>query len=387
MDGDVTAVAQQALSCGRKKESPCPGEIRTRGNPNRKDLDCIMRSQNGDEQRPEEGWLDEAYLARLSTKFDRLSDVAGRFGAFANSAMESFAQVFVSLPIFELIVTIGAFVSSGLAAELGLEVLAGLVFAQAAALYLVSHYRKIAMHPVGLGAIFLSILTGAINTGAAVYLGLVAHDAAEAPRFIVYLVAFSGGLSILYYYIAKMFTAEQVATRKVLAVETAARLAEISRSAAAQRERDGTLATMQQTRLTMEKNALLALAKDPTMAEIQKRAMWLTIVKEIMVQYEVKPQEKLGKKLLELAEKAVMMDGETAAAAPAPAAAAPAPAPAAAPSAPSAPRRRQLPEALEKALAGLSEEEAQALLDAAAAGDFLEPATNGYSNGHGKNGA
>lgn len=367
------------------------------GEEQNKDLDCTMSEQQNDTvpEEVEESWFSEEYLNRLAVRIDRLSDVASQLGEFANSAMESFAQVFVSLPVLELIVTIGAFVSSGLAAKLGMEVLAGLVFAQAAALYLVSHYRKMAMHPIGLLAIFLAVLTGAVNTGAAVYLGLTVHSPEAAPQFTILLPAFSGGLSVLYYYVAKMFTAEQVAMRRTFSIETSAKLAEIQRSAAAQRKRETTLAEMQQTRLDMEHTALTALSADKIMQEIQKRAMWGTVVKDIMSLYDVKPQERTGKQILALMEKALkeetaVSDGSASAADSAPAAdsatvADSAPTPPA-----TKPRRRRrngLPEALEKAIAGLSEEEAQALLEAAGAGDFLEPATNGYSNGHGKNGA
>lgn len=257
---------------------------------------------------PAQSWLSEENLNQLGQRFDRLSDVADRFGTFANSAMESMAQVFVTLPALELIVTISAFVASGLASQLGIEVLAGLVFAQACALYLVSHYRHIAMHPVGLAAIYAAIVTGAVNTGTAVWLALTVHDGVNVPQFALLLPAFSGGASVLYYYAAKMFTAQQVATRRRLAVEMAENLAEIRRSAEAQRERDGALATMQQTRLNMEKTALLALANDPRMMEIQKRAMYLTVVNSILTQYAIQSHSKLGKQLFELADKAVNGD-------------------------------------------------------------------------------
>lgn len=255
---------------------------------------------------PRESWLSEDNLNQLGKRFDMLSTAADKFGSFANSAMESAAQIFVTLPALELIVTIGAFVASGLASQLGIEVLAGLVFAQAAALYLVSHYRHIAMHPIGLAAIYLAIVTGAVNTGAAVYLALTVHGASAAvPTFATLLPAFSGGLSIMYYYAAKMFTAEQVATRRRLAVESAENLAEIKRASQAQRQRAAALDAMQLTRLEMERDALNDLANDPRMAEIQKRAMYLTVVNAILNQYAIQSNSKLGKQLLELADKAV----------------------------------------------------------------------------------
>lgn len=262
-------------------------------------------SENPNHPTPRESWLSEENLNQLGQRFDLLSTAADKFGGFANSAMESGAQIFVTLPALELIVTISAFVASGLASQLGIEVLAGLVFAQACALYLVSHYRNIAMHPVGLAAIYAAIVTGAVNTGTAVWLALTVHDGVNVPPFAILLPAFSGGASVLYYYAAKMFTARQVANRRRLAVESTNELAEIRRAAEAQRNRDTTLETMQQTRLNMEETALLALANDPRMMEIQKRAMYLTVVNSILTQYTIQPQSKLGKQLLELADKAV----------------------------------------------------------------------------------
>lgn len=245
-----------------------------------------------------------------SQNLSQVSAVAKQVGAVANTLIDSIAEFGAFIPLLEIIVTIAAFYAAGLGAMFGVEVLVGLVFAQLAALYLTAHYRGVAMSGLGLASIFLSIIVGAANTGLAVFLALNAHSETGIPQLAWQFPAFSAALAVLFMYGAKMFTHEQVANRRRLAVEATNELAEIKRRHDAQTNMNTTRDNMLQTRADMEETAMNELANDPRMQAIQKRAMWITVVKDIMNQYDVRENSKLGKQLLGLADEAVSNDGQ-----------------------------------------------------------------------------
>lgn len=247
-----------------------------------------------------------------SNQLSQVSDIAKQVGGVANTLIDSVAEFGAFIPLLEILVTIAAFYAAGLGEFFGIEVLVGLVFAQIGALYLTAHYRGIAMSGIGQAAIYLSVIVGAANTGLAVYLALNAHSAAGLNPLAWQFPAFSAGLAVLFMYAAKIFTHEQVANRRRLQVESENEIAEITRARAAERATNTARSRMQQTRLNMESTALDDLANDARMQAIQKRAMYLTVVQDILTQYQIHPSTKLGKSLLGLADEAVNVGGETA---------------------------------------------------------------------------
>lgn len=240
-----------------------------------------------------------------SNQLSQVSDIAKQIGGVANTVIDSMAEFGAFIPLLEIVVTIAAFWAAGLGEFFGVEVLIGLVFAQIGALYLTAHYRGVAMATMGQAAIYLAIVVGATNTGLAVYLALNAHLAAGIAPWAWQFPAFSSGLAVLFIYVAKMFTHEQVANRQRLRVASEDEIAELRRAAAAERARNAARDGMLQARLDMEAAALGELVADERMQGIQKRAMYLTVVKDIMSQYEILPIHKLGKQLLSLADEAV----------------------------------------------------------------------------------
>lgn len=257
-----------------------------------------------------------------NSRFDNWNQQLSQFNGFArqvgnaaNTAIDSIAEFGAFIPLLEILVTIAAFYAAGLGEIFGIEVLVGLVFAQIGALYLTAHYKGVAMSTAGQLAIYLSIVVGAANTGLAVYLALNAHGGGEMMALAWQFPAMSAALAVLFMYVAKMFTHEQVANRRRLQVESENEIAEITRARQSERSMNRARDEMQQTRLNMEKMALRELSRDERMQAIQKRAMYLTVVQDIMNQYDVKASSRLGKQLLGLADEAVA-GGEPAAAAP-----------------------------------------------------------------------
>lgn len=239
-----------------------------------------------------------------------MSQVSKQIGEFVGTAVDSGAELGSLVPVVEIVVTIGSFIGAGLGDTFGYEVLIGLVLAQIVALYLVAHYKGIAMATLGQASIYLAVVVGAVNTALAVYLALTSHDGTAVDPAIWQFPAYSSGAAILFFYVAKLFTHEAVANRRLLRVESENQIAEIKRAEKARREMNKSRDKMQGARLTMEADAMAALAQDERMKAIQKRAMYLTVVQDIMNQYEVKPSSKLGKQLLELANEAVNGGGE-----------------------------------------------------------------------------
>lgn len=249
--------------------------------------------------------MENSRFENWNQQLSQFNGFARQVGHAANTAIDSIAEFGAFIPLLEILVTIAAFYAAGLGELFGVEVLVGLVFAQIGALYLTAHYKGVAMSVTGQVAIYLSIFVGAANTGLAVYLALNAERGGEMMALAWQFPAFSAGLAVLFMYVAKMFTHEQVAGRRRLQVESENEIAEISRARQAERAMNAARDQMLQTRLNMERKGLLELSKDERMQSIQKRAMYLTVVNDIMNQYDVKPASKLGKQLLGLADEAV----------------------------------------------------------------------------------
>lgn len=258
-------------------------------------------------EQPQISFMDR--VNALGQNANIMSQVSRQVGEFIGTAVDSGAELGSFVPVIEIVVTIGSFIGAGLGATFGYEVLIGLVLAQIVALYLVAHYKSIAMSKIGQAAIYLAVIVGAINTALAVYLALTSHGDATAVNPIIWqFPAYSSGAAILFFYVAKLFTHEAVANRRRLRVESENEIAEIQRSQAAKRAMNTARDTMQQTRLEMEADAMEELANDERMKAIQKRAMYLTVVSDILSQYEINQNSKLGKQLLSLADEAVNGD-------------------------------------------------------------------------------
>lgn len=244
----------------------------------------------------------------MSNKFNEWQEqiqnangVVRALGNLTSDVIDSLAEFGAFIPLAEIVVTIAVYSAAGLGEFYGLEVLAGLVFAQVAALYLAAHYRDTAMHPIGQGAIFLSVMVGAVNTATAVFMAMI-HG--EGAAWVSYVPAFSSGIAVLLMYTAKLFTAARVHSRKRLSAVAANELAELNRQGAAQRQEAGLLDDMQNTRLQMQADALKDLAADGRIRSIQRRAMYQTVVKGILDNYSIHPNSALGKELLHLAREA-----------------------------------------------------------------------------------
>lgn len=225
--------------------------------------------------------------------------IARTVGTLTGSLSE-FGQL---VPLLEIAVTAGVFWRYG-----GhLEVIMGVFFAQLVALFLVNHYANIAMTAAGQWSIYASILVGAINTGFAISYGL--NGGGGLGGFMADFVGMTAAVSIVLSYVAKLFTHDAVARRTALKARGDAALAEIKRKAKHEGAVNVARDTMQTARLGLETAAMERLANDPTMQTIQTKATYLTLVSDIMQQYQIAPQSKLGKQLLELAETAVTAGG------------------------------------------------------------------------------
>lgn len=242
-------------------------------------------------------------IKEMEDKVNKTNSLVRTIGNLFSDVIDSLAELGSMIPLAEIMVTIMAFYGAGLGEVYGLEVLVGLVFAQIAALYLTAHYRDTAMTKLGDAAIFTSIFIGAANTGIAVYLALAsAEEGGTVARWVWYIPALSAGLSVLLMYVAKMFTHERASSRVHKRHESDAEMKELKREADASRKRAETLAEMQQVRLDMDADALNRLAQNPMIKQIQDQAMWMTLVADIMKQYNIRQNSKLGKELIALAQ-------------------------------------------------------------------------------------
>ena len=253
-------------------------------------------------------------IKEMENTVHKTNSLVRTIGNLFSDVIDSLAELGSMIPLAEIIVTIAAFYGAGLGEVYGIEVLIGLVFAQIAALYLTAHYKDTAMTKLGDAAIFASIFIGAANTGIAVYLALsAAEEGGEVASWVWYVPAFSAGFSVLLMYIAKMFTHERAHSRTLKRHESEAKMKELKREADAARKRSATLDEMQQLRLEMDSKSLKRLAENPTILQIQDQAMWMTLVADIMKQYGIRQNSKLGKQLIELAEQGASAeaDGES----------------------------------------------------------------------------
>ena len=242
-------------------------------------------------------------IKEMEDKVNKTNSLVRTIGNLFSDFIDSIAELGSMIPLGEIVVTIAAFYGAGLGEVYGLEVLMGLVFAQVAALYLTAHYKDTAMTKLGDGAIFTSIFLGAANTGIAVYLALnTAHTGGEVANWVWNVPAFSAGASVLLMYIAKMFTHERAHSRTLKRHESEAQMKELKREADAERKKAQTLADMKQMRLDMDADSLNRLAQNPMILQIQDQAMWMTLVADIMKQYGIRQNSKLGKQLIALAE-------------------------------------------------------------------------------------
>ncbi len=240
-------------------------------------------------------------LQEMENTVNQTNSLVASIGKLLGDVIDSFAELGSMIPFIEIMVTFVAFYGAGLSDVYGYEVMVGFVIAQIAALYLTAHYKDMAMHWLGDTVIFLSVFGGAINTGIAIYLALAVANDIDIPQPIIFVPAFSSAFGVLFIYLAKLFTHARQSTRVQKRHEAKEALKSFQRKAASERQRTATLDKMQNTRLKMEADALQELATDPRIQTIQKKAMWLTVVGEIMKQYDINPRSRLGKELLQLA--------------------------------------------------------------------------------------
>ncbi len=243
----------------------------------------------------------EKKLNDWQKQIQEANGVVRALGNLTSDIIDSVAEFGAFIPLAEIIVTVAVYSAAGLGEFYGIEVLAGLVFAQVAALYLAAHYRDTAMHPIGQGAIFLSVIVGAVNTATAVYMAMI-HG--QGAAWVGYVPAFSAGIAVLLMYTAKLFTSVRVHSRKRLTAVATNELAELNRKGDADRRQAALLDDMQNTRLQMQSDALNDLANDSRIRAIQRRAMYQTVVKGILDNYAIHPNSVLGKELLHLAREA-----------------------------------------------------------------------------------
>jgi hypothetical protein len=243
-------------------------------------------------------------MSRIQQLEEQMKD-ANRFtstvAGLIYNAIESLGEFGALIPIAEIIVTIYAYWRSGLGELFGLEVLAGLVFAQVAALFLTAHYKNIALSQIGETAVYGSILIGAANTGIAIFLALsMGHgtvDVANMPRAILYFPAISSAMAVLAIYTAKMFTMERVAARLKFRTESNADIQAIQRRANAQHSNATHLNTMQATQMKIQVETMTQLANDPMIKNAYTLIMREQALKNVLQAFDVHPSTKIAKLL------------------------------------------------------------------------------------------
>lgn len=254
-------------------------------------------------------------IQRIESQMRDANKITSTFAGLIYSTIESLGEFGASIPILEIIVTIFAYYRSGLGELYGIEVLAGLVFAQVAALFLSAHYKNTAMSRIGEAAIFASVLVGAANTGMAIFLALaLSHqETSTLPIWATYFPAISSALAVLFIYVAKLFTMARVASRLKFRTESNAELREIERIADAHHVNATNLDTMQQTQMKMQVSTMQQLASDPMIRNAYMLIMREQALKNVFAAFGVHPNTKIAKLLHEQivkANEAAVANGE-----------------------------------------------------------------------------
>lgn len=245
-------------------------------------------------------------IKQIEKQMQDANKITSTFAGLIYSTIEALGEFGASIPLLEIIVTIFAYYRSGLGELFGLEVLAGLVFAQIAALFLTAHYKNTAMHELGEYAIFASVMVGAMNTGIAIFLALTLshNDATALPSWVVYFPAISSALAVLFIYTAKLYTMERVASRLKFRTEANAELREIERIANAHHKSAKNLDEMQNTQLTLQVETMNELAHDPLIKNAYKLIMRDQALQNVLKVFEVNHSTKLARLLKEQIVKA-----------------------------------------------------------------------------------
>lgn len=240
-------------------------------------------------------------IQQLEKQMQDANRAASTVAGLIYNTIESLGEFGALIPIAEIVVTIFAYWRSGLGNLFGLEVLAGLVFAQVAALFLTAHYKNIALSIVGEAAVYTSILIGAANTGIAIYLALsLGHGAGEIAtmsRGILYFPAISSAAAVLAIYTAKMFTMQRVASRLKFRTESNAEVDELKRVAQAKKNTAINLDRMQNTQMKLQVATMTQLAKDPMIRNAYLLIMREQALKNVLQAFEVHPSTKIAKLL------------------------------------------------------------------------------------------
>lgn len=238
-------------------------------------------------------------IQRIESQMRDANKITSTFAGLIYSTIESLGEFGASIPILEIIVTIFAYYRSGLGELFGIEVLAGLVFAQIAALFLSAHYKNTAMSRIGEVAIFASVFVGAANTGVAISLALLlSHsETAVLPTWMAYFPAISSALAVLFIYTAKLFTMERVASRLKFRTESNAEIDELERLATAKKNTATNLDKMQNTQMKLQVVTMTKLANDPMIKNAYLLIMREQALKNVLRAFDVHPSTKVAQLL------------------------------------------------------------------------------------------
>lgn len=253
-------------------------------------------SKNAPKRPPQptgENWEERAHRASKSV-------IA--FSNFASDVVDAAASLFKMLPFWEMLVTILIF-QFKLSETISYHVLAGLVFPQAIALYVTTQYKETALTRKGDFFVQVSIVFGILNTGFAVLL-LLAVESGITLGNAIFFPSLSTAVSLLAFYEVQRETVMQSHRREILRQKGQHERKRVQRDFDAENDKFRILAEMDKKKRQLENRALDEIGKDPVILTVFRRGMYLTIVKEYMERLEINQRSKLGKLMIDLAERA-----------------------------------------------------------------------------------
>lgn len=196
-----------------------------------------------------------------------------------------------------------------------LEITLMLISAEFLAIYTSAKYKHVSLTDAGENARAFMPYVGAFNALYAAVLTIAEHQNITIHPYFVFAPVLSSGIGLAAYFIVKNNQLATVIEKAVLKSKGAAKVKEVDQQSAALLAKQASHNAMIQSRLTLQENAYSQLTKDRRIMELQKRAVYVTFVREMMTAAGIHPNSKEGKEILEIARKAA--HGETAAQPPA----------------------------------------------------------------------
>lgn len=228
-------------------------------------------------------------------------------GDLIDITIKGFTMLLGSVPTVLMILSGLAFVHT-FGASGNWEILLGLVAAEAIALYISHKFEHTPLTDFGDMARNAVPYFGMFNTLFSFSLVLVGKD--FYPQAALFLPLAFSGFALTCYFIVYNQQYSTVLEKKILRAKGENRLQATEQRGRAELAKQASRDAMVQSRLELQQTAYSELAKDGRIMELQKRAVYVTFVKEMMTAAGIHPNSKEGKEILEIARQAAK--GETA---------------------------------------------------------------------------